>query len=76
MCQPPDEVKNDSKRMKYWKPPVKTDIDWETVHTARGDKVGTAVGGATAPLEGEDDKEPQILTIGLIGKSYPPTPFN
>ncbi|KAF9015643.1 hypothetical protein BDQ17DRAFT_1386338 [Cyathus striatus] len=59
-----------------WIPPVKRNIDWSGVLNARGNKVGMAVGGATAPRtrdeedlsQEERDREPDILTVGLIGQ--------
>ncbi|KAF5385091.1 hypothetical protein D9615_001277 [Tricholomella constricta] len=61
-----------------WKPLVKQDIDWDAVLQARGSRVGSAVGGAAHPrptdldhdetAESRDDKEPEFLTIGLIGQ--------
>jgi hypothetical protein len=35
--------------VKHWKPTVKADVDWTAVLSARGDKVGQAVGGPVAP---------------------------
>lgn len=81
MLQPPEKVANNPEWLKRWVPPVKREIDWNTVLNASGGQVGTAVGGAAVlkpkPEEEEvmsqdpdDDKEPEILTIGLIGKLF------
>ncbi|KAF9041754.1 P-loop containing nucleoside triphosphate hydrolase protein [Hymenopellis radicata] len=68
LLEPPEEVKSNPNRLKHWRPRIKTDIDWDAVHNARGEKVGTAVGGAIAPVEGEEDAEPQFLSVGLVGQ--------
>ncbi|RDB29562.1 Guanine nucleotide-binding protein-like 1 [Hypsizygus marmoreus] len=75
MLQPPDKVKNNPAWLKKWKPAVKRVIDWDNVLTARGLKVGSIVGGATVPRTkerdaeaGEEDEEPEYLTVGLIGQ--------
>ncbi|KAL0951561.1 hypothetical protein HGRIS_008243 [Hohenbuehelia grisea] len=82
LLDPPERVKANEARLSAWIPPVKRVIDWDAVLKAEGDNVGAAVGGATAPrppteeIEGEhdhdqpppEDKEPTILTIGLIGQ--------
>ncbi|TFK99682.1 hypothetical protein BDV98DRAFT_570680 [Pterulicium gracile] len=78
--EPPERVKS-SPRAKEWKPSVKTQIDWDAIRNATGDKVGTAVGGSAAPRpeSNEDDdagpeqaegqrSEPEFLTVGLIGQ--------
>lgn len=72
-----------SPRAKEWKPSVKTQIDWDAIRNATGDKVGTAVGGSAAPRpeSNEDDdagpeqaegqrSEPEFLTVGLIGAVF------
>jgi hypothetical protein len=80
MMEPPERIKGNEEKMKRWKPTVKQDIDWEGVIKAGGGKVGSIVGGATAPKprsvdgegegnEAESGQEPEFLTIGLIGKS-------
>ncbi len=79
MLRPPEKVVNNPEWLKRWVPPVKQEIDWDTVLNASGSQVGATVGGAAVPkpkstekeveLEGSDeDKEPEVLTIGLIGK--------
>ncbi len=68
LLEPPEEVKTNPNRLKNWRPRIKTDIDWDAVHNARGENVGTVVGGAIAPVEGEEDAEPQFLSIGLVGE--------
>lgn len=63
---------------------VKETIDWATVRSARGGKVGTIVGGASeirAPIDDADHEgleegseeiaEPVFLTVGLIGIEFP-----
>jgi len=49
LLEPPQNVKNNSNRVKPWIPPVKRDIDWEGVLKAGGSKLGTIVGGAAVP---------------------------
>ncbi|KAG5635100.1 hypothetical protein H0H81_012442 [Sphagnurus paluster] len=83
MLLPPEKIRDNPDRLKYWKPSVKCDIDWEGVLNARSSKVGTTVGGSAIPLSGKTDdgddgkepreekferKEPTFLTIGLIGQ--------
>ena len=79
MMEPPERIKENEEKAKRWKPPVKKDIDWEGVIKAGGGRVGSIVGGATAPKsrladeQGEEasetGQEPEFLTIGLIGES-------
>jgi hypothetical protein len=80
MLQPPEKTKRNETWLKNWKPRVKRHVDWEAVLEARGTKVGSVVGGAAVPRpkdESEDiqgqheDHEPEFLTIGLIGRSFP-----
>ncbi|KAF8078905.1 hypothetical protein FPV67DRAFT_84130 [Lyophyllum atratum] len=79
MLEVPEKVKNNPNWLKSWQPPVKKDIDWNGVLTAGGSKVGSVVGGAALPRPqgtgGEDsstetqgEKEPEFLTVGLIGQ--------
>lgn len=84
LLEPPQKVKENPDRLKNWVPPVKPEVDWDAVISAKGDKVGLAVGGPTAPrpTEGNDDgstdggkpesegerRSPEVLTIGLIGQ--------
>ena len=60
---PPQMVRGNEEKMKHWKPPVKTDVDWAIALSACGDRVGQAVGGPIAPrptaLESNaEDREP------------------
>ncbi|KIY67195.1 P-loop containing nucleoside triphosphate hydrolase protein [Cylindrobasidium torrendii FP15055 ss-10] len=68
LLQPPEEVKSNPKRLAHWKPRIKTGLDWDAVHSARGNQVGIAIGGAAIPVEGEEDEEPRFLTVGVIGQ--------
>jgi ribosome biogenesis GTPase A len=71
LMAPPEAVARDPEKLNRWKARAKREIDWQKILEAEGAMVGTAVGGATAPLErqdGEDDAEPDFLTIGLIGQ--------
>lgn len=83
LLEPPEKVKENPERLKNWVPPVKPEVDWEAVISAKGDKVGLAVGGPTAPRPTDDQelgsadggkteseserRAPELLTIGLIG---------
>ncbi|KAI0094359.1 hypothetical protein BDY19DRAFT_1079853 [Irpex rosettiformis] len=49
LLEPPERIRDIPEKVKTWKPPVKRDVDWSAVLSARGGQVGTAVGGATAP---------------------------
>ena len=75
MLEPPERIRGNPERLKTWKPPVKRDIDWETVSTADGGKSGSVVGGPAVPQANYDEEnppdvnqEPKYLTIGLIGE--------
>lgn len=83
LLEPPEEVKERPERLKNWVPPVKPEVDWDAVISAKGDRVGLAVGGPAVPRPegGQDDGSPdsgetgregersvpEVLTIGLIG---------
>ncbi|KAG6814126.1 hypothetical protein H0H92_002121 [Tricholoma furcatifolium] len=72
MLIPPEKIRNNPKAFSHWKPAVKTDIDWDRV--LKSDvKVANAF-DSKAGNEGVDNnddqeevKEPEFLTIGLIG---------
>ncbi|KAG6817963.1 hypothetical protein H0H87_012431 [Tephrocybe sp. NHM501043] len=78
MLVPPEKVQNNPKWLNSWKPPVKTDIDWDGLSKGSDPKAGTTVRSsmsfhATDADEGQDrcnpeDKIPEFLTIGLIGQ--------
>lgn len=51
LLQPPQLIGGHEAEMKHWKPTVKADVDWTAVLSARGDKVGQAVGGPVAPRQ-------------------------
>ncbi|KAH9857967.1 hypothetical protein C2E23DRAFT_156293 [Lenzites betulinus] len=80
LLTPPDEVKANPERLKKWRPRVKTQVDWEAVVQAHGGKVGTTVAAAVpkndkpaheghpAGEHANDDTEPDVLTIGVIGQ--------
>ncbi|KAI0652065.1 hypothetical protein C8Q79DRAFT_1114897 [Trametes meyenii] len=81
MLEPPEAVRNRPERLATWKPRIKTQVDWNAVLKAQGGQVGTAIGGATAPKpskvvsddhtggeDTDDEAEPEVLTIGLIGQ--------
>lgn len=77
LLEPPDRIKANEEKVKKWKPRVRKEVNWDAVLHARGGQVGSAVGGAAAPrptgdeegeLEGENNAEPEFLTIGLIGQ--------
>jgi ribosome biogenesis GTPase A len=78
LLEPPDLVKQHPDRLKNWVPPVKREIDWESVLNPKDEKVGLSVGGAAVPrpkspedAQGTNDgqyQEPAYLTIGLIGQ--------
>ncbi|THH12800.1 hypothetical protein EW146_g7351, partial [Bondarzewia mesenterica] len=81
MLEPPDRVKQDAEKLKSWKPRVKREIDWDALLTTQ--PIATAGtksqldrdGSEPVSAEGEDhegpsesDREPEFLTIGLIGQ--------
>ncbi|RPD57034.1 P-loop containing nucleoside triphosphate hydrolase protein [Lentinus tigrinus ALCF2SS1-6] len=83
LLEPPPAVRSNPDRLADWKPRIKSEVDWDAVLNAHGNHVGQAVGGAAAPKpskpeeanataegnpEEEDDSEPEVLTIGLIGQ--------
>lgn len=69
----PVKVKDKDGWRKKWRPGVKTQVNWESVLKAGGDKVGSVIGGATAPRpkstddsddrgpDTNDQKEPEFL---------------
>ncbi|TFK30919.1 GTPase [Coprinopsis marcescibilis] len=80
LATPPERVSAHPERLKSWVPFVKREIDWDALLHASGDKVGHSIGSANLPRteseeptadESDPDytrKEPDILTIGLIGQ--------
>ncbi|KAI0720002.1 hypothetical protein C8T65DRAFT_23388 [Cerioporus squamosus] len=84
LLEPPPAVRDNPDRLANWKPRIKSEVDWDAVLKAHGGQVGHAVGGAAAPKaskpeeadapaegrseEDDDDSEPELLTIGLIGQ--------
>lgn len=79
LLEPPGSVKNDPEKLAKWKPKVKKVVDWEAVLNASGGHTGIDIESATPQKvidtlprgeggEGdEDETEPEVLTIGLIG---------
>ena len=51
LLQPPEVIRGDEAKVKLWKPSVKGEVDWDAVLSARGDKVGQAIGGPTVPRQ-------------------------
>ena len=51
LLQPPEVIRRDEVKAKRWKPSVKGEINWDAVLSARGDKVGQAIGGPIAPRQ-------------------------
>ena len=77
LLEPPDKVETYPERLKNWNPPVKRQIDWESVANPRDEKVGLFVGGAAIPRPkspedaqstNDEQQDPGYLTIGLIGQ--------
>ncbi|KAI0785451.1 P-loop containing nucleoside triphosphate hydrolase protein [Irpex lacteus] len=76
LLEPPERIRDIPEKVRTWKPPVKRELRWEAVLNARGDQVGTVVGGATVPkpkalanvIDKEEEEELEFLTIGLIGQ--------
>ncbi|KAG6910522.1 hypothetical protein DXG01_009941 [Tephrocybe rancida] len=74
----PEKIRDNPKRLSSWKPTVKTDIDWDSLLKASDSRVGIAMRGPAPhhPRENDggdsgysqDDREPEYLTIGLIGQ--------
>jgi hypothetical protein len=79
MLQPPEKVSKNPDLLKNWIPPVKRQIDWLSVLNA-GDEVETVAEDMEIPdpgsgNEGADEdsvskKEPELLTVGMIGTAY------
>ena len=55
LLHPPEMIRGDEVKMKHWKPSVKTEVNWDAVLSAHGDKVGQAIGGPVAPRPGTLD---------------------
>ena len=49
LLRPPQSARGDGVEVKRWKPTVKAEVDWTAVLSARGDRVGQAIGGPAAP---------------------------
>jgi ribosome biogenesis GTPase A len=77
LLEPPDLIKHHPERLKTWVPPVKREVDWDSMQSPKDEKIGLPVGGAAVPrpkspddAQGANDQqyEPTHLTIGLIGQ--------
>lgn len=71
MSQPPDKVKSSPTRLQNWKPTTKQNIDWDGVLRVGASHVSTSRAREVNEDESDqqlEDKEPEFLTIGLIGK--------
>lgn len=75
LSQLSDNIKANATWRKKWKPLVKHEIDWDGLLKAGGSQAGSIVSGPAAPTgkeissddESYEDREPEFLTIGLIG---------
>ncbi|EPT01482.1 hypothetical protein FOMPIDRAFT_1161303 [Fomitopsis schrenkii] len=52
LLTPPEYVRNDAEKLARWRPRVRREVDWTAVLEAEGERVGSVVGGATAPRSG------------------------
>lgn len=81
LIQPHPRVRDDPEKLKNWKPPVRTNVDWSILlpkgaapvipkEVAPQDTVAsTAIGdGAENGTQDEHDPQNEPLTIGLIGQ--------
>jgi hypothetical protein len=69
MLEPPERLTKNPEWLKKWVPPVKREIDWDSVPNA-----DSSPEASSPKSTGEDvdeasniDKEPEVLTVGLIG---------
>ncbi|KAG6841763.1 hypothetical protein C0991_007092 [Blastosporella zonata] len=78
MLVPPEKVQSNPKWLTSWTPAVKKEVDWNGLLKASDSRLGSAV-SVSAPShareinegehgDGKDDKEHELLTIGLIGQ--------
>lgn len=68
LLEPPEKIRAFPDKLKTWKPPVRREVDWNAVMTARGGKVGSVVGGAAAPRpEHTDDHDDPRTEAGHDG---------
>ncbi|KAI8990480.1 P-loop containing nucleoside triphosphate hydrolase protein [Trametes punicea] len=65
LLEPPESVKGDPARAARWRPRVKSQVDWDAVLRAQGEKVGKAVGGAHARKPSETASEEHAGAEGL-----------
>ena len=49
LLEPPEYVRCDAEKLARWRPRVRREVDWTAVLEAEGERVGSIVGGATAP---------------------------
>lgn len=49
LLQPPERIKDIPERLASWRPPVKSEINWDAVLLARGGNVGLAMSSAVVP---------------------------
>lgn len=81
LLTPPENIRNDPEKMKEWKPPVRRNVDWDKVLRAEGAQVGIEVDGVVPAMttvnhdpdnqdNGQDEAEPEYVTVGLIGKCH------
>ncbi|KAM6498736.1 GTPase [Amanita muscaria] len=70
LLEPPPDVRSNPSRLATWKPPVKRDINWESVKTTTGrnERLEDDHTHENSEQIDEERDELQYLTIGLIGQ--------
>ncbi|KAI0068111.1 P-loop containing nucleoside triphosphate hydrolase protein [Artomyces pyxidatus] len=71
MLVPPERIRDDEAKVKNWKPRVKLEVDWDAVLKAGPKSSVPRDGrdhGVDEALDDDEAREPDYLTIGLIGQ--------
>lgn len=72
LLEPPERVKQDPEKLAKWRPKVKREVNWDALLTA-GASSHVSRPTKDAPQnseDGQEDEEPEFLTVGLLGKLY------
>lgn len=73
LLEPPERVKQDPEKLAKWRPKIKREVNWDALLTAGASSHVSrpAKDGSQNGEEGQEDAEPEFLTVGLLGRPFP-----